>query len=145
MPASLSTVFRLSGLLFACLAFVLAGCGESSAEKAHAQVCSSRTEISKQVESLKSLTPLPTSLVAAKTSFEIILKELGKIQSEVPKLEGPSKSQVETATNTFKAQITSLALSLTKGFNPATAATQLQRGLEQLLSSYKQTIAQISC
>ena len=132
-------------LLFGVIALALAGCGESRAEKAKAEVCKSRTEIHKQVEALEALTLSPSSISTAQSSFQKIEAELEKIKKEAPKLEGTTKTEAEEATSTFKSQISSIASSLTSNFNVATAETQFKAALEQLVKSYKQTLEKISC
>jgi hypothetical protein len=130
-------------------AAVVAGCGESEAEKAKAQVCKSRTEIDKQVESLKTLPISSSGLASAKTSFETILRELEKIRQETPKLEGSTKTQVESATSTFRTEIGSLASTTAKaaisGSSISAVGPQIKTALEKLATSYKQTIEQIPC
>ncbi len=133
-------------LLLGVVAIALAACGESSAEKAKAEVCKARTEIHKQVEALEALTLSPSSISTAQTSFQKITTELEKIKKEAPKLEGTAKKEAEEATTTFKGQISSIASSLTSNFNLATAETQFKSALEQLVKSYKQTLEKgISC
>jgi len=132
-------------LLLGVTAIALAACGESSAEKAKAEVCKARTEIHKQVEGLEALTLSPSSISTAQSSFQKIQAELEKIKKEAPKLEGTAKKQAEEATSTFKTEIGSIASSLTSNFNLATAETQFKSALEQLVKSYKQTLEKVSC
>jgi hypothetical protein len=128
---------------------MLAGCGESESEKfekAKAEVCKSRSAIEKQVQSLASLPLSVTSIESANKSLQVIEAELKKIDEEAPKLKPETKKQVESATNDFKSEITTLASALGSGsFNPTTAKTQAESALKQLLKSYEKTLKQLSC
>src|SRR5580693_9244415 len=80
---------------------VLAGCGESSQEKAKAQVCSARSDIQKQVNKLSELTLSTSVLSQAKEGLDAIGSDLTKIKEAQPNLEPARKQQIETATHTF--------------------------------------------
>ena len=140
-----ATMLPRFGVMLAVGTFVLAGCGESSAEKAKAEVCKARSAINTQVETLKGLSLSPTAIPAAEASFQTILKELEKIQKEAPKLQGQAKQSAEAATTSFKTEISAIASSLTKTFNPAEASTQFKAAVEKLAASYKQSLQTISC
>ena len=75
----------------------LAACGESSEEKATAQVCSSTKEIQAQLSKLSSLSISSTAPEEIKTAAEVMKKEAAKINESVSNLPASSKSQVETA------------------------------------------------
>ena len=75
----------------------LAGCGESSEEKATAQVCSSTKEIQAQLSKLASLSISSQAPEEIKTAAEVMQKEATKINESVANLPASSKSQVETA------------------------------------------------
>ena len=130
-------------------ALMLAGCGESESEKfekAKAEVCKSRSAIEKQVQSLASLPLSITSIESANKSLKVIETELKKIDEEAPKLKPETKKQVESATNDFKSEITTLASTLGSGnFNPTTAKTQAESALKGLLTSYDNTLQKLSC
>ncbi|MFI5010690.1 MAG: hypothetical protein ACHQDY_10495 [Solirubrobacterales bacterium] len=123
----------------------LAGCGESSQEKAEKQVCSARNDISKQIASLESLTLSTSSVEKAKTSFEAIKKDLEKIKSAQPNLNQARKEQVQAAAHTFESQVSSIASSLTSNLSISSAEAQFKSALTQLGNSFKQTLAPVSC
>jgi hypothetical protein len=130
-------------------ALMLAGCGESESEKfekAKAEVCKSRTTIEKEVQTLASLPLTVTSVESADKSLQVIEKELKKIDEVAPKLKPETKSQVESATNDFKAEITAAASTLGSGaFNPTTAKAQVETALKKLEKSYEATLKKLSC
>jgi predicted nucleic acid-binding Zn-ribbon protein len=143
---------RVSSLLAIAIAGVLiAGCGESEEEKAKAQVCHSREQINKSVTSLQTL-PINASVVeTAKKDLSAIESELGKIREAEPKLEPSIKSEVETAQNTFKTEIVSIAAAAAKELanggltEPQKFAPELKAALDKLVGSYKTTIGNIKC
>ena len=87
------SVSLAAALLFSALA--LAGCGESAQEKAEAQVCCARADISKQITTLSDLTLSTTSPTTAKTSFEAISSDLTKISEAQQNLAPARKQELE--------------------------------------------------
>ena len=130
-------------VLFSVLA--LAGCGESAQEKAQAQVCDARADISKQISTLSSLTLSTSSVTQAKTSLEAIASDLKKIKVAQANLDPARKEQVEAATNTFETQLSSIVSSFSSSLSLTNLETQVKAAVTQLTNSYKQTLAPISC
>jgi chromosome segregation ATPase len=137
----------LSLVLVASLLSVLAlaSCGESSEEKAKAQVCEARSDISKQVKTLSELTLSLNVLTEAKAGVEAIGKDLTKIKDAQPDLEPARKEQVQAATRTFEAQINSILAELTSKPSLSKLETQLKSSLAQLASSYEKALAPLNC
>jgi hypothetical protein len=124
---------------------VLAGCGESSQEKAKAQVCTAQSDISKQVKMLGELT-LSTNIISqAKTGLEAIGSDLTKIKDAQPDLEPARKEQIETATHTFETQVTSILNGLASNPSLSNAEKQLKSSLSQYVKSFEQALAPINC
>jgi hypothetical protein len=143
-------VFRVPGRLLAFAAVLLsalvfASCGESSQEKAKAQVCEARSDISKQVKMLSELTLSTTVLTEAKTGFEAIGKDLTKIKDAQPDLEPARKQQVEAATVTFATQVNSILSELVSKPSLTKLETQLKSSLTQLLAGYEKALAPLNC
>jgi hypothetical protein len=126
-------------------AFVFASCGESSQEKAKAQVCEARSDISKQVKMLSELSLSTTVLTEAKTGLEAIDKDLDKIKDAQPDLEPASREQVQAATTTFATQVNSILSELVSKPSLTKLETQLKSSLMQLVSSYEKALAPLSC
>jgi uncharacterized phage infection (PIP) family protein YhgE len=141
--ASLTKPFAILALLLSALAF--AACGESAEEKATAQVCDARADISKQIATLTSLTISTSAIDEAKAGVEAIGKDLTKIKDAQSDLAPSRKEQVETATQTFQKQLSSTLSGITSGLSLSNAEKQLKSALSQLGESYKQTLAPISC
>jgi len=146
--ARLVTLLALSAIS----ASALLACGESSQEKAKAQVCSARADLSKQIatlEGLKLSTNLPTEI---KNSFEAISADLKKIKDAQPNLDSTRKAQVESATSTFETQLATIVSSVTSQLgstNPVTAITSaepaLKSAVKELAADFKTALGPISC
>ena len=143
MPIAGSKTFLLSGLLVGAL--VLASCGESSQEKAKAQVCQARSDISKQVKTLSGLTLSLSAPGEAKTGLEAIGKDLTTIKDAQPNLEPARKEQVQAATHTFETQVSSILSELTSKPSLSKLETQLKSSLTQLASGYEKALAPLNC
>ena len=117
--------------------FVLASCGESSQEKAKAQVCEARSDISKQVKTLSELTLSSSAPGEAKTGLEAIGKDLTTIKDAQPDLEPARKEQVQAATHTFEAQVSSILSELVSKPSLSKLETQLKSSLTQLASELR--------
>jgi hypothetical protein len=126
-------------------ALVLAGCGESSQEKAKAQVCAARSDISKQVKTLSELTISTSVLTQAKTGLEAISNDLTKIKDAQPNLEPARKQQVEAATNTFETQVGSIVTGLVSNPSLSNAEKQLKASLAQFANSFEHALTPINC
>jgi hypothetical protein len=130
-------------VIFSVLA--LAACGESAQEKAKAQVCEARADISKQINTLSGLTLSTSSVTEAKTSFEAISADLTKIKSAQANLDPARKQQIETATHTFETQLTTIVNNLTSSLSLTNASSEVKSAVTQLTTSFKQTLAPVSC
>ncbi len=143
MLASLTKPFAVLALLLSAVAF--AACGESAEEKAKAQVCDARADISKQIATLTSLTISTTAIDEAKAGVKAIGNDLTKIKDAQSDLAPARKEQVESATQTFQKQLSSTISAITSGLSLSNAEKQLKSALSQLADSYKQTLAPINC
>lgn len=126
-------------------ALVFASCGESAQEKATAQVCEARSDISKQVKTLSELTLSLNVLSEAKTGLEAIEKDVVKINDAQPNLEPARKQQVKAATQTFETQVGSILSELVSKPSLGKLETQLKSSLTQLARSYEKALTPISC
>lgn len=143
MPIACGKTPLAIGLLVGTL--TLASCGESSQEKAKAQVCEARSDISKQVKTLSGLTLSLGAPGEAKTGLEAIVKDLKTIKDAQPNLEPARKEQVQAATNTFEAQVSSILSELTSKPSLSKLETQLKSSLTQLASGYEKALTPLNC
>lgn len=142
--------FRVPGRAFAIAALllgalVLAGCGESSQEKATAQVCAARSDISKQAKMLSELTVSTNLLSEGKTGLEAIGKDLTKIKEAQPNLAPARKEQIQAATDTFQTQVQSIVTGLVTNPSLSNAEKQIKSSLKQFASSFEAALAPVNC
>jgi Tfp pilus assembly protein PilP len=131
--------------LVAVLALALAACGQSSSDKAKSTVCDARSDISKQVDTLKGLTPSTATTSQIKDSVTAISDDLKKIADAQDDLNGDRKAQVQEANQQFTSQIKQIAGTLLTSTSVADAKTQLSDAIQQLASTYQQTFAKVDC
>ncbi len=143
LPTALIKPASILALVLSALAF--AACGESSEEKAQAQVCSARADISKQVDTLTGLTITTASVNQVKTSIEAIVADLTKIKDAQGKLSPQRKEQVQSANQTFETEITKIVSGLASNLSLTNAEAHLKSAVSELAASYKKTLAPIDC
>src|SRR4051794_10190208 len=134
-------------LVAACLLALLAsGCGGSSskADKAKTKACDARSDIQKQVDTIKGLPLAASSVDTAKTAVSAISADLKTIQGAAPDVKGDLKNQLEQANSAFKSSVDSIVQSLSTSSSAAsvvaavtTAGTQLQEAYKAAFSGVK--------
>jgi uncharacterized membrane-anchored protein YjiN (DUF445 family) len=126
-------------------ALAVAACGQSASDKAKSQVCDARSDISKQVNELKNLTPATATVNGVKDSLTSIQNDLKKIKDAQGQLNSDRKQQVESATSEFTSQVKDVVSNVGTNLSLSNATTQLQQAAQQLASSYQQTFAKVDC
>jgi len=136
----------IGALLLLLAAAALGACGgESKETKAKNQVCDARADLSKQVNTLKGLTPSVANVGQVKTSLNAIRDDLGKITSAQGDLKGTRKSQVSAANQEFKSKVQDVAANLGAGVSAGEAKTHLSAAFDDLAATYKRTFAKVDC
>jgi len=131
----------------------LAACGESSEEKATAQVCSSTKEIQAQLSKLSSLSISSTAPEEIKDAASVMQKEAAKIKESTQNLPASSKAPVETAQNALQVELAALAKTLV---STAKSSGSLETVLKEsepavktavagLAASYKKAYESLKC
>ena len=143
LPTALIKPVSALALVLCALAF--AACGESSQEKAKAQVCSARADISKQVDTLTGLTITTASVTQVKTGVEAIVADLKKIKDAQANLDPARKEQVQNATTTFAGEVSKIVSGLASNLSLSNAEAHLKSAVSELAASYKKTLAPINC
>jgi hypothetical protein len=131
----------------------VAACGESSEEKATAQVCSSTKAIQAQISKLSSLTISSKAPEEIKEAAGAMEKEATKIKESTGNLPAASKAPVESAQNTLKAELAGLAagvVSAAKSSQGAETALkqaepEIKAAVGNLASSYKTAYESLKC
>jgi uncharacterized protein YjbJ (UPF0337 family) len=132
-------------LLAIVAAVALGACGESKEDKAKKEVCSARSDISKQIDQLKSLTISTATADEVQQSLKAIRSDLSKIKDAQGDLSDDRRQQVEAANKTFTSQVQGIVKSLGNGTSLSSAKAQLTSATQQLAAAYKQSFARIDC
>lgn len=129
----------------AAAALTVAACGESAQQKAEKQVCSARSDIQKQVNELKTLTPATATSDGVKNNLSAIRDDLKKIADAQPQLSDQRKAEVKTANEKFVSEFQSVAGDVGKSLSASGARTQLQTALQQLAAAYQSAFSNLDC
>jgi hypothetical protein len=138
---------RTAALLIALLlpVAVVAGCGDSAADKAQDDVCAARDDIGKQVDELKSLTLTSATTSQVTDSLQSIRNDLSKIAQAQGELSDDRRQEVQAANQQFRTALRNTAVNVGKNLSVEDAADQVKQSLEQLAASYKSSFARIDC
>ena len=138
---------RLTVLIVVLLTGVLlvGGCGNSEEDDAQAAVCSARDDISKEVEKLQSLTLTTATTSQVSDGLEAIRNDLKTIRDSREKLSDDRRKEVDAANAAFADQITALAGTIGRSVSVEGAATELEKSLDQLATSYRDSFGRIEC
>ena len=132
-------------ILLAGALLLATGCGQSSEDKAKKQVCNARSDVQKQVNDLQNLTLSTASVSGVKDNLNAIRNDLKQIKDAQGDLNSQRKAQVKQATQEFESQVKSIVQSVGSSKSLSGVATQLGSAVEQLASSYKQSLAKVDC
>lgn len=131
----------------------LTACGESSEEKAKAQVCSSTKEIQAQLSKLSSLSISSKAPEEIKDAAAVMEKEAGKIKESTANLPASSKAPVESAQKALQVELVALAkdlVSTAKSSGNIEAVLKqsepaLKTAVAALAASYNQAFESLKC
>ncbi len=135
----------LALLLVVLGALTLSACGESKQDKAKKQVCSARSDIQKQVDTLKGLTLGASTLTDVKDGVSAIEKDLKTIKDAQPNLDSKRKQQVQDATDAFTKQLGTIVQDALGNLSLSNASAQLKTATTQLEDAFKQALAPVDC
>jgi len=136
---------RLLSLVLILMAFAAAGCGESKSDKAMAQVCSARDDITKEVDDLKNMTITTATSSQVTDSLQAIQNNLRKIGDARKDLADEDRQQVDQANQAFESSVRKTFADVGTKTSLQDAATQLKAAFQDLADSYRNTFGQISC
>ena len=129
----------------AVAALVLAACGESAQQKAEKQVCSARSDIQKQVNELKALTPADATANGVKDNLNTIRDDLKKVADAQPQLNDQRKEQVKKANEKFASEFQSVVSEFGKSLAAGGARAHLQTAFQQLATAYQSAFSKVDC
>jgi hypothetical protein len=150
--AMVSARTRRGAVLLCVLPLALAGCGESTSEKAAKNVCSATKEINTQLLKLESL-PISTSFPSeAKTSVEAITANVKKVRESAPNLDSARKQEVEAANSAFQREIAVIAKDVVAASSSSNLGSalkgseaQIKSSLNTLATNYKKAYEELKC
>jgi hypothetical protein len=124
----------------------LVGCGGvSDQEQAQNEVCDVRTDVQSQIAELGDLRLGTATVDGISRRLDQVEDDVARIQTSGAELDEQRKSQVQSASETFAAQIDSIRARLRKTASPRSALTNFQNALIQLRDTYRRTLATIDC
>jgi hypothetical protein len=126
-------------------ALAAAGCGESDQDKAQKQVCSARSDISKQVDELKGLTLATATVDGVRESVRTITADLRQITAAQKTLSADRRAEVEAATDRFTSSIASIAQGLSADLSLREASSRLRTAAQELGTAYADSLGKIDC
>ena len=136
---------RLALISVAVAGLIPLACGESDEDKAKSQVCDARAGIEKQVDTLTGLTITTASVDQIQQSLKAIGDDLKDIADAQGDLSSDRREQVETATQEFGSQLTTIGQQVLSGLSGGDAKAQAESALADLAASYKQALSPIEC
>jgi len=136
---------RLVIVLLAGALVLAVGCGQSSDDKAKKQVCDARSDLQQQVNGLQSLNLSNVTVSGVKNNLNAIKNDLKQIKDAQGELNSQRKAEVKQATQQFESQVKSIVQTLGSTTSLSAAATQLGSAVNELASSFKQSLAKVDC
>jgi Tfp pilus assembly protein PilP len=135
----------LSAVALLLLTLAAAGCGESAEDKAMADVCAARADISKQVDKLASLTPTTATTTEVRDGLQAVRDDLSNIADARKNLSDDRRKEVEQANTAFAGEVRDTLYEVGTSVSIESAGAQLTAAFQQLKTSYGQTFARIDC
>jgi hypothetical protein len=133
-------------VLCAVIALALGACGGTSKEdKAMDSVCSARSDISKQIDTLRGLTASTVTVSAVQQSLQSISSDLSKMKDAQGDLKGKRRDQVQKANDEFTSQLKSIGSNVGKNLSLSGAKSQLTTAVRQLSTAYQSALKPIDC
>jgi uncharacterized protein YoxC len=136
---------RPASYIAVALVAVVVGCGDSKSDKAMADVCAARADISKQVDQLKNMTISSASTNQITDSLQAIRDDLSKIADARKDLSDDRRQQVDAANTKFQSSVRATLLDVGKSVSLKDAATQLNSAFDRLAASYKEAFSGVDC
>jgi uncharacterized phage infection (PIP) family protein YhgE len=119
--------------------------GESKEDKAKAQVCKARDDISAQIDTLKGLTVTPGSVGQVTDGVKAIGQDLDTIVKAESNLSDERRQQIQKANSEFSSTVQQIASDLSKTSSLSEVVNQFKSAVDKLAASYKNTFAEFSC
>jgi predicted ATP-dependent endonuclease of OLD family len=137
---------RVLPIFLILVAVVAAGCGgQSKSDKAMADVCTARDNITKQVNDLKNLTITTATTSQVSKDLQGIQDNLKKIGDARKDLSDANRKQVDKANQAFASSVRKTFADVGTKASLQNSATQLKAAFGDLADSYRNTFGTLSC
>src|SRR4051795_3223485 len=117
--------------------------GDSKSDKALAQVCGARADISQQLKTLRGLSPGNGAADQAKQSLQAIADDVKSIASARADLSDARRSEVQSANQTFVSGVKDAAGSVTDLASLQTAGANVKGAAQKLAQTYAASYGKI--
>jgi biopolymer transport protein ExbB/TolQ len=117
----------------------------SEEDKALQAVCTSRADVQKRVESLASTNVGNFTVNGVKSDVSAIINDLKTIKDNESKLNPDRKQEISAANEQFGNEVKSILGELGTSLSLNNAQQKLEAAGQQLVESYKQTLAPVDC
>jgi hypothetical protein len=137
---------RFAIALVLLAAVTAGGCGgDSKSDKAMADVCAARDDITKQVDTLAGMTITTATTSQVGEALQAIKDDLSKIGDARKDLADDRREEVDKANDAFASSVRKTAADIGTSVSLQGAATQLKDAFQQLKSSYQSSFGEIDC
>ena len=132
-------------------ALALSACGGSDDKETPQQqtaaqkACAARTDIKKQVDTLKGLTAATATTEVITSSVAAIRSDLTEFKSAQQDLSKQRKEAFQSANQSFASEVQTIATTLGRSLALGDAKTALTTAAQQLEASYKKNLAPLDC
>jgi hypothetical protein len=127
------------------VALTLAACAQSKSDKAMADVCTARNDITKQVDKLKSLTPTTATTTLVTDGMQAIRNDLSTIGKATKDLSKERAADVQSANDEFTSSVRKTLANVGTTVSIEAAAADLKAAFGKLGESYRSTFGQLDC
>jgi hypothetical protein len=122
------------------------GCGgESDADKARDRVCTARSDISTQVDALRSTTIESANVDQIREHLGTIQDDMATIKAQVPALRSDLRSQAEAANSRFEQALGDAQAAVRQSGSLESARGQVTAALHRLVADYSTAFDQLDC
>jgi hypothetical protein len=136
---------RTARYIAIALLALAAGCGDSKSDKAMADVCAARGDISTQVDQLKGMTISTATTSQITDSLQAIRDDLRKIGDARADVTDDRRQQLDAANTKFTSAVRSTLLDVGKTVSVEDASTQLKNAFDRLAATYKDSFGAVDC
>jgi hypothetical protein len=138
-------VGAVAALVVVVIVVVVLTGGDSKSDKALAQVCGARADISQQLKTLQGLAPGSGAAEQAKQSLQAIADDLKTIAGARADLSDARRGEIQSANEAFASGVKDAVGGVTDLVSLQTAGTDIKAAAQKLAQTYAATYGKIDC